>query len=113
MGQGEAIEALEDQRLNIVNHQLGSPIVGETGGEAPGQVQTFVGPSQQSDPAVGGDHTARKIALNGSLGEAFGRWMPQARRDTPCTTSRRGLDGHKSLYVNDLQGTSLPLQTRL
>ena len=43
MGEGEAVEAPQDERLDIVNHQRRPTMVGEAGGEAPRQIQPLVG----------------------------------------------------------------------
>ena len=47
IAQRQPVEALQDQGLDIVNHQLGPPVVGETGGYPSGESQALVGPTQQ------------------------------------------------------------------
>ena len=87
-------------------------MVGAAGGDAPGQIQALVGPSKQRDPAVGGDDASGEVCLDGPQREAFGRLLTQDRPDTPRNALGRSLDGNKSLYVNDLDGTSLPPSSR-
>ena len=113
MGEGEAVEALQNQRLDIVNHQFGPAMIGEAGGEAPGDIQALVGAAQQGDTAVGGDDAAGEVGLDGPLRKAFGSWVPHARLDTPRNPPGRSLNGHKSLYVNDLESTNTLLDTRV
>ena len=55
MGEGEAVEPLQDEGLDIVNHKFRPSVVGKAGGDPPGQTQRLVGASQEGDAAVGGD----------------------------------------------------------
>ena len=96
-----------------MNHQLGLPVVDEAGGNAPGQVQALIGPAKQRGPAVGGDYPSGEISLDGPLEEAFGGWLAQRRRNTPRHPPISSFLGHKSLWINDLEGTSPPLHARL
>ena len=104
----QRVQPLHNEGRDIVDHQLGPPVVGEARRHPPRQVQLFVSSSEQRDPAIRGDHAAREIGLDAVLGKAFGGRMAQVSKNTPRHTPWRSLDGHKSLQISDLKSTSLP-----
>ncbi len=52
LGEGEAVEALQNQRLDIVNHQFGPAMIGEAGGDAPGEIQALVARRSRGTPPL-------------------------------------------------------------
>ena len=106
IAEGEAVEPLQDEGLDLVNHQFGPPVVREAGGEAPGQVQARVRAAQQGDAAVGGDHAPGEIGSDETLGEPIGSWVTQGGFDTPRDAAGTACDWYKTRYTNHLQRTN-------